>query len=248
MSMIERWVVVDTETTGMNSGGGNIAEGHKVIEIGAIELIDRQRTGKELQHYLNPERAIDEQATKVHGYRLEDLRDKPRFMEIADEFVEFIRGATLIAHNASFDISFLNAELRSTGYPLIETLCDNNIIDSLATARDLWPGQRNNLDALCKRYEIDNSNRSHHGALLDANLLADVYLAMTGGQNNLFAEGQSLTGAAQGSHEQQSVATQEHQVAVILASVEDLAAHEALLDKLDKSGNTGCLWRRLDST
>lgn len=245
MSVAERWVVIDTETTGMNRGErSNVAVGHKIIEIGAVELRDRQRTGKELQHYLNPDRAIDEKATKVHGYRLEDLLDKPRFMEIVDELMEFIQGATLIAHNAPFDISFLNAELKSIGRPAIETLCDK-IIDSLPVAQGLWPGQRNNLDALCKRYAIDNSRRDHHGALLDANLLADVYLAMTGGQHTLFEDGPSLTGTVQGSYEQQSVTTQEHPVAVVLANAEELAAHKGLLDKLDKSGSAGCLWRQL---
>lgn len=175
-----RQIVLDTETTGLE-----VALGHRVIEIGCIELISRRPTGRHFHRYLNPEREIDEAAVAVHGLTLSRLQREPRFAEIAEEFLAFCEGAELIIHNAPFDVAFLNAELaRLPGEPTpIDNAC--RVLDTLALAREMHPGQRNSLDALCKRYAIDNSKRELHGALLDARILADVYLAMTGGQSAL---------------------------------------------------------------
>ncbi|MEO5625976.1 MAG: DNA polymerase III subunit epsilon, partial [Dokdonella sp.] len=175
-----RQIILDTETTGLE-----VQRGHRVIEIGCVELVQRQRTGREFHTYLNPDRAIDEGARAVTGISDEFLLDKPRFAEIAAEFLDFIDGAEVIAHNAAFDVGFLNGELARTGIERA-TLADRvQVLDTLALAREKFPGQRNSLDALCKRLGIDNSHRGAHGALLDANLLADVYLALTAGQGAL---------------------------------------------------------------
>ena len=180
-----RQIVLDTETTGI---GHEL--GHRIIEIGCIELVDRQLSGRHFHTYLNPQRAVDEGAFRVHGISTEFLADKPLFKDIVQDFMDFVDGAELIIHNAPFDLGFLNAELKKIQWPkTIEDDC--NVIDTLVLAREKHPGQRNNLDALCKRYEIDNSNRQLHGALLDADILALVYLAMTGGQTQLFIEEQS---------------------------------------------------------
>ena len=175
-----RQVVLDTETTGLE-----LKLGHRVIEIGCVELVNRRRTARTLHHYLQPDRDIDPGAQEVHGISIEMLQDKPRFSEIADDFLGFIAGAELVIHNADFDVGFLNAELRRTGRSpaTVTEVCP--VVDTLALARRLHPGQRNSLDALCKRYGVDNSSRELHGALLDSRILADVYLAMTGGQGAL---------------------------------------------------------------
>lgn len=179
--MSRRQIVLDTETTGLEPG-----EGHRIIEIGCVELTGRRR-GATQRWFLNPERAIDEAAIAVHGITVEQLRGKPRFAEVADGLLDFIRGAELVIHNAPFDVGFLDAELqRAKRSERIGALC--GVLDTLLLARQLHPGQRNNLDALCKRYSIDNSQRSLHGALLDAEILADVYLAMTGGQAALLLD------------------------------------------------------------
>lgn len=176
-----RQIVLDTETTGLDPNSG-----HRVIEIGCIELINRKFTGNNLHFYLNPERNIDEGALKVHGLSNQFLKDKPLFKNIASQFIDFISGSQLIIHNAPFDVGFLNAELLGIKYKKsLEELCD--VLDTLVLAREKHPGQRNNLDALCKRYNVNNSNRKLHGALLDAEILAFVYLAMTGGQTELFS-------------------------------------------------------------
>ncbi len=176
--MSQRQIVLDTETTGLEPAGG-----HRIIEIGCVELSGRRR-GATMRWFLNPERAIDEAAIAVHGITVEQLRGKPRFAEVADSLLDFIRGAELVIHNAPFDVGFLDAELARAGRrERIAEQC--GVLDTLLLARQLHPGQRNNLDALCKRYSIDNSQRSLHGALLDAEILADVYLAMTGGQATL---------------------------------------------------------------
>jgi DNA polymerase-3 subunit epsilon len=175
-----RQIVLDTETTGLE-----VAQGHRIIEIGCVELVNRRRTGNDFQRYLNPDREIDPAAQEVHGITAEMLEDKPGFEEIAAEFTDYVSGAELIIHNAEFDLGFINNEISiagNTGGPLNDS-CD--VLDTLALARRMHPGQRNNLDALCRRYEIDNSRREFHGALLDAQILADVYLAMTGGQASL---------------------------------------------------------------
>lgn len=181
-----RQIILDTETTGLNPH-----EGHRVIEIGCVELVNRRLTGNHFHCYINPEREIDVGALRVHGISEAFLKDKPLFSDIAPDLVDYIQGAEIIIHNAPFDVGFLNAELRRlTNYQIIERYC-LKIIDSLAISRKKHPGQQNSLDALCKRYHIDNSNRDLHGALLDAELLAQVYLAMTGGQAQLFKENNS---------------------------------------------------------
>ncbi|KTD09470.1 DNA polymerase III subunit epsilon [Legionella jamestowniensis] len=184
-----RQVVLDTETTGI---GHEI--GHRIIEIGCVELVDRKLTGNHFHIYLNPERSVDEGAFRVHGISNEFLQDKPLFKEVVGEFIQFIEGSELIIHNAVFDVGFLNAELKLLNWPLlINDYCA--VCDTLILAREKHPGQRNSLDALCKRYEIDNSNRTLHGALLDAEILASVYLAMTGGQGTLFASEEEVVAA-----------------------------------------------------
>jgi DNA polymerase-3 subunit epsilon len=173
-----RQVVLDTETTGLDP-----ALGHRVIEIGAVELVNRRMTGGTFHVYLNPDRAIDAGAMAVHGITDEFLADKPRFADISQQFLEFVRGAELVIHNAPFDVGFLNAELKRLDEASVQRLC--TVLDTLKLAKEIHPGQKNNLDALCKRYQVDNSGRNFHGALLDAQLLAEVYLAMTRGQESL---------------------------------------------------------------
>lgn len=177
-----RQIVLDTETTGLDP-----RQGHRIIEVACIEMVNRRPTGHHLHKYFNPEREIDAGAAAVHGITLDFLADKPKFADAADEFLEFINGAELIIHNAPFDLGFLNAELRRLDRVPVETLC-NGVIDTLKMAKELHPGKRNSLDALCDRYEIDNSQRTLHGALLDTELLAEVFLAMTRGQNSLMIE------------------------------------------------------------
>jgi len=175
-----RQIILDTETTGLEP-----EEGHRVIEIGALEMEDRRLTGRHFHSYLNPERDIEDGALEVHGITLDFLRDKPRFVDIADEFLQFVEGAELVIHNAPFDLGFLDYELSMAGQGPARLSGSARVLDTLELARDLHPGQRNNLDALCRRYDVDNSSRTLHGALLDAEILADVYLAMTGGQEDL---------------------------------------------------------------
>ncbi|WP_045095354.1 DNA polymerase III subunit epsilon [Legionella fallonii] len=184
---MKRQIVLDTETTGIGP-----EHGHRIIEIGCVELIDRKVTGKHYHVYINPQREVDEGAFRVHGISTEFLQDKPLFENIVSEFLQFIGGAELIIHNAPFDVGFLNSELNHVKWKKkLEDYCD--ILDTLVLAREKHPGQRNSLDALCKRYDIDNSNRQLHGALLDAEILAFVYLAMTGGQSSLFTEVESTS-------------------------------------------------------
>lgn len=193
-----RQIILDTETTGIGH-----EQGHRVIEIGCIELIDRKLTGKHYHVYLNPEREVDEGAFRVHGISSQFLQDKPLFKDVVSEFLQFVGGAELVIHNAPFDVGFLNSELRHVHWKKkLEEYCD--IFDTLVLAREKHPGQRNSLDALCKRYSIDNSNRQLHGALLDAEILAFVYLAMTGGQASLFAETETVSNNS-------NVIIQEHQ-------------------------------------
>ena len=177
--MAKKYIILDTETTGLE-----VEQGHRVIEIGAVLLNDRKKSEEHFHSYLNPERLIDEEATKVHGISNQDLEDKPLFQEIAEEFLEFIQGSTLVIHNADFDVGFLNNELNlvSSKYPKLEEICE--VIDSLSLAREKFPGQRNSLDALANRFDVTGYDRTYHGALLDANILADVYMLLTGGQSN----------------------------------------------------------------
>lgn len=232
-----RQVVLDTETTGLEQ-----KLGHRVIEVGCVELVNRRRTARTLHHYLQPDRDIDPGAQEVHGISIEMLRDKPRFSEIVEDFLDFISGAELVIHNADFDVGFLNAELRRTGRTpaTVTEVC--TVVDTLALARRLHPGQRNSLDALCKRYSIDNSGREYHGALLDAHLLADVYLAMTGGQATLSLDRSSAEPGGQAQPARQIDRTG-LSLRVIHASPEELLEHEQQLQLIDKASKGKTLWR-----
>ncbi len=232
-----RQVILDTETTGLE-----LKLGHRVIEIGCVELVNRRRTARTLHHYLQPDRDIDPGAQEVHGISIDMLQDKPRFSEIAEAFLAFIAGAELVIHNADFDVGFLNAELRRTGRlpATVTEVCP--VIDTLALARRLHPGQRNSLDALCKRYSIDNSGREYHGALLDAHLLADVYLAMTGGQATLFMDRNSGEAGGQASAPRQ-IDRSGLTLRVVQATAEELLEHEKHLQMIDKASQGKTLWR-----
>ena len=231
-----RQILLDTETTGLEPSAG-----HRVIEIGCVEMIDRRLSGKHFHQYINPERDIDDGALEVHGISREFLNDKPVFAEIAEDFLEFIDGAELIIHNAPFDVGFLDSELSLIGRR--DRIGDHSsILDSLELARDLHPGQRNSLDALCKRYEVDNSSRTLHGALLDAEILGDVYLLMTGGQTDL---GLSFQSSAQDEPEQGDADFVERPaLQVLLANDREIAAHEARLKDIQETSGH-CLWNDL---
>ena len=228
-----RQVVLDTETTGLDP-----RHGHRIIEVAGIEMVNRRLTGRHLHKYINPEREIDEGAAAVHGITLEFLADKPKFADIADEFLEFINGAELIIHNAPFDIGFLNAELARLDRVPVETLC-NGVADTLKMAKELHPGKRNSLDALCERYEIDNSQRTLHGALLDTELLSEVFLAMTRGQDTLMIE-PDVTPRAHADKDGRQI--ERKPLMVIRASATELADHERLLAAIDRETKGGCLW------
>lgn len=224
---IVRQIVLDTETTGIG-----FEQGHRVIEIGCLELVDRKLTGNHFHTYLNPQRGVDEGAFRVHGISTEFLQDKPFFNDILQDFIQFIDGAELIIHNAPFDVGFLNAEIKRANWPKrLETHCD--IFDTLVLAREKHQGQRNNLDALCKRYDINCSNRQLHGALLDAELLASVYLAMTGGQTKLFAEDNLSVEKIPAGHDVPSAVLTSNS-SVILADVAEVALHEEFIQSLVK--------------
>lgn len=230
-----RQIVLDTETTGLEVG-----KGHRIIEIGCIELAERRATGRTFHRYLNPQRRIDEGALAVHGIDNEFLADKPQFADIAAEFLEFIAGAELVIHNATFDVSFLDAELALAGVQgkLAERA---RVLDTLALAREKYPGQKNNLDALCKRLNIDHRQRTLHGAMLDAQLLAEVYLAMTGGQGDLgFAESEQAASQRQARAVDAAAATTS--LRVQHADFAELAAHAARLDQVQKASKGRCLW------
>ncbi|MCH9670003.1 MAG: DNA polymerase III subunit epsilon [Gammaproteobacteria bacterium] len=233
-----RQIVLDTETTGLDA-----TEGHRIIEIGGVEVIGRRLTKNHFHQYVNPEREIDVGAQEVHGISSAFLQDKPKFADIAEAFIEFVTGAELVIHNAAFDVEFINAELaRLKGFKRIESYC--SIVDSLAMARERHPGQRNSLDALCGRYFVDNSQRDLHGALLDAEILADVYLAMTGGQTALSLE--PVENANADVHLSLRWAAGERPpLRVVRASDSEMSAHEARLDVIDKSSESGSVWRQL---
>lgn len=228
-----RQIVLDTETTGLEP-----EDGHRIIEIGAIELLERRPSGRRFHEYVNPERAVESGALEVHGINDEFLADKPRFTELADSLLEFIDSSELIIHNAPFDVGFLDAELARLE-PARRIAEVATVLDTLELARELHPGQRNSLDALCRRYEVDNSNRSLHGALLDAELLAEVYLMMTGGQVALGLEldaGGATAAAAR-------ARVDASRLRVHAASAEEMAAHRRRLAVIDEaSGERGCLW------
>jgi len=229
-----RRIVLDTETTGLEP-----AEGHRIIEVAALELHDRRATGRHFHRYVNPERAIDFAATEVHGLTTEDLADKPRFGDIADELLDFVQGAELLIHNAEFDVAFLNAELERAGRPRIESVC--TVSDTLAMARDMHPGKKNSLDALCERYAVDHSKRTLHGALLDAQLLADVWVAMTRGQETL----DIIMAAADAPAIALSASPLRASLVVVRASDEELAAHKAMCERIERESKGRCLWMRI---
>jgi DNA polymerase-3 subunit epsilon len=232
-----RQIVLDTETTGLQP-----EQGHRIIEIGCVELVNRRLTGRTYHQYLNPEREIDPGAIEVHGLSSEFLADKPLFRDVVEDFVAFVRGAELIIHNAPFDVGFLDYELgrQDSSGPVIADLCP--VLDTLVLAREMHPGQRNSLDALCRRYEVDNSARELHGALLDARILAEVYLAMTGGQADLSLD--SGVSSAPGSRRIETrIDRSGLELVVLKASPEEIAAHEESLDRIEAvAGET--VWRR----
>jgi DNA polymerase-3 subunit epsilon len=230
-----RQIVLDTETTGLEVG-----KGHRIIEIGCVELAERRPTGRTFHRYLNPERVIDDGALAVHGIDNEFLTDKPRFAEVAAEFLDFIAGAELVIHNAAFDVEFLDAELARADTMLGRIAQHAGVLDTLALAREKYPGQKNNLDALCKRLNVDNRGRDLHGALRDAQLLTEVYLAMTGGQGDLGFDGvQVETTQARSTI---SIAARPR-LRVRIADAVELALHEARLQRLDAASKGKCLWR-----
>jgi DNA polymerase III subunit epsilon len=230
-----RQIILDTETTGLDP-----KLGHRVIEIAAVEIVDRRPTGNHFHRYVNPGRASDDGALEVHGLTEEFLRDKPNFCDIAKEFIEFVRGAELIIHNAAFDCAFLDNELALADLQPITGHCAE-VVDTLRMARDLHPGKKNNLNSLCERYLIDNSARTLHGALLDANLLAEVYLAMTRGQDSLIID----MAPAQRAGADISLAIGELNLVVLAATADELAAHAQQLTDIDKASRGACLWMKL---
>jgi len=237
-----RQIVLDTETTGLEA-----SQGHRIIEIGCVELVNRRLTGNHYHQYINPEREVDQGAIEVHGITNEFLKDKPVFARIAREFMDFVTGAELVIHNAAFDIGFLNAELQRLdgSLPDVDTVC--TVVDSLAMARKKHPGQRNTLDALCTRYMVDNSQRDLHGALLDAEILADVYLAMTGGQTTFALSDQDGDGEGgnRGGEGIRRLAAGRQPLPVTGPSAEEIAAHEAQLEAIAASSGGKVLWREL---
>lgn len=241
---VNRLVVLDTETTGMP-----VTDGHRIIEIGCVELLGRRLTGRHFHVYLNPDREIDEGAIAVHGITNDYVADKPRFREVADDFYEFIKGAQLIIHNAAFDVGFINNEFALLGQNEradVSEYC--SVLDTLAMARERHPGQRNSLDALCKRYGVDNSNRELHGALLDSEILADVYLAMTGGQTTLSLSGQGADGGdgdASRPSEIRRLSADRPAGRIIRASEAELAEHEARMAIIAKAAGAPALWVQL---
>ncbi len=240
-----RYIVLDTETTGLET-----SQGHRIIEIGCVEVIDRSITGKTYHQYINPEREIDEGAIEVHGISNEFLIDKPKFHDIVTDFMNFINGSELIIHNARFDVGFINYELSKLKNGKDNRQVEDNctVLDTLALARKMHPGQKNNLDALCKRYNVNNSERDLHGALLDAEILADVYLAMTGGQVKLsldnFSDNLSTTEQSDIRH----LNSARSKLRVISPSPDELEAHELKLNNIEKSSNAKSLWRNLSES
>jgi DNA polymerase-3 subunit epsilon len=237
-----RQIVLDTETTGLSTG-----HGHRIIEIGCLELVNRRLTGREYHRFLNPERDIDEGAERVHGISRESLETEPRFGDIADEFLDFIKDAELVIHNADFDVGFLEYELGLMKHPKPAITDHAQVLDTLKIAREIHPGQRNSLDALCKRYDVDASKRDVHGALIDAELLARVYLAMTGGQPALSLEASGAgTERRQGAARAARAVRSDLDLVVIRATESENAAHESLLEKLREAGD--CVWDRIDGS
>lgn len=232
-----RQIVLDTETTGLE-----YKLGHRIVEIAAVEVCNRQLTGSHFHHYLNPERESDEGALQVHGLTRAFLEDKPKFREICKDFLDFIHDAELIIHNAPFDVGFLNHELGLEKLPTVDAYC-RQIIDTLRLAKDLHPGKRNNLDALCDRYKIDNSKRTLHGALLDAELLAEVYLAMTRGQESLLMD----LDVVSSSDNQVVTDIKSLNLCILSATETELQYHAEQLEHIEKESNNQCIWKKLVS-
>ena len=234
--MAKKFIILDTETTGLE-----VQQGHRIIEIGAVLLNDRKKSEEHFHTYLNPSRLIDEEASKVHGIMNEDLMDKPYFEDVAEEFLEFVDGSTLVIHNAAFDVGFLNNELKlaSSKYPMLEDICE--IEDSLAIAKDKFPGQRNSLDALANRFDIYGYDRTFHGALLDANILADVYMSLTGGQSkfefdtNNFSNNEKLAS-------DNTISRKNIELVSIKANKNDLDEHESRLADIEKRNSVETIW------
>ncbi|PCS21715.1 DNA polymerase III subunit epsilon [Candidatus Enterovibrio escicola] len=235
----ERIIVLDTETTGMNRDSGPHYEGHRIIEIGVVEIIKRKLTGKNFHVYIKPDREIDPEAIAIHGITDAFLVDKPTYADVHQEFLEFIRGAEIVAHNVNFDVGFMDHEFQMLGKGIGKTQDFCKITDSLAMAKKIFPGKRNNLDVLTERYGIDNSHRTLHGALLDAEILADIYLLMTGGQTVLVFRDSD-------EHHQDGkyirrVEDRMKSLKIIYASADDVEKHNVRLDTIEKNGK--CLWR-----
>jgi len=234
-----RQIVLDTETTGLDP-----REGHRIIEVGCVELIDRKLTGNHYHVYLNPDREIDQGAIEVHGITNQFLEDKPRYQDVADDLLNYLKGAELVIHNAPFDVGFINSEytLLDKAWPGIDQHC--TILDTLQLARKMHPGQKNSLDALCKRYTVDNSRRDLHGALLDAEILADVYLMMTGGQTQL-GLGREESQQNQDDFSVQKVRSDRPALSIVRASEDELLAHQDRLEDMEKSSGQATVWSRL---
>ena len=233
-----RQIVLDTETTGLDP-----SQGHRIIEIGCVELVNRRLTGNHYHQYINPQREIDVEAMEVHGITQEFLQDKPIFRDIAEEFLQFVSGAQLVIHNAPFDVGFLDAEFRhlKQQHPKMDECC--TILDTLVMARQKHPGQRNSLDALCKRYGVDNYQRDLHGALLDSEILADVYLLMTGGQTALSLGAESADGEGQEQMSQlRRLSSQRRALPIVAPSADELILHEKKLLEINKKSDGNCVW------
>ena len=238
-----RQIVLDTETTGMNQFGAHY-EGHCIIEIGAVEMVNRRYTGRKLHLYIKPDREVDPDAIKVHGITDEMLADKPDFAAVAQEFIDFIQGAELLIHNAPFDVGFMDYEFAKHKLNVKTTdIC--LVTDTLQMARQAYPGKRNNLDALCDRLGIDNSKRTLHGALLDAEILGDVYLAMTGGQTNLFDDNEPEIVSTAGQAMNKSAVDFQQDLFVLHPSEEEMLAHSEYLKLINKKSKDNCLWDKL---
>ena len=230
-----RQIILDTETTGLEPNLG-----HRVVELAALELLNRQLSGNRFHSYLNPGRDSDAAALQIHGLSTEFLQDKPKFKDIAPEFLEYINGAELIIHNASFDEAFLDYELSLQGFKRLKEYCVG-IVDTLKIAKELHPGKKNNLDALCDRYQVDNSKRAQHGALLDAELLAEIYVAMTRGQESLMMDGEDRASP----RGEVALASVKRELVVIAASPEELQEHMQQLREIEQASNGNCVWNRL---
>jgi DNA polymerase-3 subunit epsilon len=222
-----RQIVLDTETTGLDP-----KQGHKIIEVGCVEMINRRLTGNNYHQYIQPDREIDEGAQSVHGISNEFLSDKPRFADVVKDFIEYIDGAELIIHNAPFDVGFLDSEFKQAGaeFGQVSTYC--TVIDTLVMARKMRPGKKNNLDMLCKEYSVNNAHRDLHGALLDSELLAEVYLYMTGGQSNLSLDSQESIDSGTGAVVAKKLSSDRKPIKIISASEEELQAHQAIIEKM----------------